>query len=58
MARALLSGRPKVRDIAINAFFDNFTMAALFGRLCIPGSQIGIIDRQHFPGIETQEPAK
>ena len=36
--------RQKVRNIAVDAFFDNFTCAALFGRLRIPGSPREIID--------------
>jgi hypothetical protein len=36
--------RPKVRNIAVDAFFDNFMCAALFGRLRIPGSPREIID--------------
>ncbi|MGA3370991.1 MAG: hypothetical protein ABSC48_04440 [Terracidiphilus sp.] len=36
--------RPKLGSIAADAFFDNFTCAALFGRLRIPGSPREIID--------------
>lgn len=36
--------RPKLRDIAIEAFYDNFMLAALFGKLRIPGAPREIID--------------
>jgi hypothetical protein len=36
--------RPRVTSIAVDSFFDNFTCAALFGRLRIPGSPREIID--------------
>jgi hypothetical protein len=36
--------RRKVGSIAVDAFFDNFSCAALFGRLRIPGSPREIID--------------
>lgn len=37
-------GRPKPAGIAIDAFFDNFTCAALFRRLRIPGSPGELVD--------------
>jgi hypothetical protein len=36
--------RPKVASIAIDAFYDNFTCAALFRKLRIPGSPEEVID--------------
>jgi hypothetical protein len=36
--------RPRVASIAIDAFYDNFTCAALFRKLRIPGSPEEIID--------------
>ncbi len=36
--------RPKAANIAIDAFYDNFTCAALFRKLRIPGSPAEIID--------------
>jgi hypothetical protein len=42
--RGIAMKRRKVRSIAVDAFFDNFTCAALFGRLRIPGAPRAIID--------------
>jgi len=36
--------RPSVGRIAVDAFFDNFTFGALFGKLRIPGSPQVLID--------------
>lgn len=36
--------KQNVGSIAVDAFFDNFTCAALFGRLRIPGSPREMID--------------
>lgn len=36
--------RRKVAGIAVDAFYDSFTCAALFGKLRIPGSPKQIID--------------
>jgi hypothetical protein len=36
--------RPRVASIAIDAFYDNFTCAALFRKLRIPGSPQEVID--------------
>lgn len=36
--------RPKAVDIVADAFFDNFTLAALFGKLRIPGAPIAAVD--------------
>jgi len=36
--------RPKVGSIAIDAFYDNFSCAALFGKLRIPGAPREIVD--------------
>ncbi len=36
--------RPKAASIAIDAFYDNFTCAALFRKLRIPGSPREIVD--------------
>jgi len=36
--------RPKATSIAIDAFYDNFTCAALFRKLRIPGSPREIVD--------------
>ena len=36
--------RPKVGSIATDAFFDNFSFCALFGRLRIPGAPREIMD--------------
>jgi hypothetical protein len=36
--------RPKAIDIVADAFFDNFSGAAIFGRLRIPGSPREIVD--------------
>jgi len=38
--------RPRPIDIAADAFFDNFSFAALFGRLRIPGSPREIVDHR------------
>lgn len=36
--------RRKIKSIAIDAYFDNFTCAAIFGRLRIPGAPRKIVD--------------
>jgi hypothetical protein len=36
--------RPKIRSIATDAFFDNFSFAALFGKIRIPASPRSIMD--------------
>ncbi|MGA9070636.1 MAG: hypothetical protein WB424_10305 [Terracidiphilus sp.] len=36
--------RPKVSNIALDAFYDNFSCAALFGKLRIPGAPREIVD--------------
>jgi hypothetical protein len=36
--------RPQVSSIAIDAFYDNFTCAALFQKLRVPGAPEAIID--------------
>jgi hypothetical protein len=36
--------RPRAASVAIDAFYDNFTCAALFRKLHIPGSPREIID--------------
>lgn len=36
--------RPKPASIAVDAFYDNFTCAALFGKLRIPGSPRETVD--------------
>jgi hypothetical protein len=36
--------RPKAASISVDAFYDNFTCAALFRKLRIPGSPKEIID--------------
>jgi len=36
--------RRKVGSIAVDAFFDNLSCAALFGRLRIPGAPLEIVD--------------
>jgi len=36
--------RPKLGSIAVDAFYDNFTCGALFGKLRIPGSPRQAID--------------
>jgi hypothetical protein len=49
--------RPKLGSIAIDAFYDAFTCAALFGRLRIPGAPPELIDPRplkKFAGDELQ----
>lgn len=36
--------RPKISSIAIDAFYDNFSCAALFGKLRIPGAPQELVD--------------
>jgi len=47
--------RPTLDSIALDAFFDNFTCAALFGRLRIPGAPTQIIDPRSFDEFRSEE---
>jgi hypothetical protein len=44
MREGNVMNRPKPASIAVDAFYDNFTCAALFGKLRIPGSPPETVD--------------
>jgi hypothetical protein len=47
--------RQGVGSIATDAFFDNFTFAALFGKLHIPGSPSQIVDPRSLKDFSNDE---
>jgi hypothetical protein len=46
--------RPMAGSIAVDAFFDNFAFAALFGKLRIPGSPREIVDSRQLSQFDAQ----
>jgi hypothetical protein len=55
MAERLTMKRRTLGSIAIDAFYDNFTCAALFKRLRIPGSPARLIDLRNFEEFRKDE---
>jgi hypothetical protein len=46
--------RPKLGAIATDAFFDNFTLASLFGKLRIPGAPRELVDPRPLKHVKSQ----